>query len=88
MPNYQPGEVADADQFYAMVDGDLQGLIASYRSTMASCDRVEALDNIGAALACPHMDDGTEISAHQHAHTLASLMAVAIDRLARAEQGR
>lgn len=82
--SYPPSEIAAADQHYAEVERDLSALIESYQRNLMAEPRMEALDYIVHSLACPHMEDGTKIPPHQHAGTLANMLAVAIDRLARA----
>lgn len=77
-----PVEIAEADQHWAMVDADLTELITSYRTDDLRT-RIEALDYLVEILACPHLDDGTEMPHEAHISTIAYLAAAAIDRLAR-----
>lgn len=83
MSSYPPAEIARGDQHYAQVEHELDSIIASYRDKLADESRIEALDFVVHALACPHLADGTELTPRQHAGTLANTLAVAVDRLAK-----
>lgn len=81
--SYNPADVAAADQHWAMVDADLDHFIDSWRRGLTDKQRVQELDWLVATLSCPHLDDGTETPPRDHVSTLATLLALAIDRLAR-----
>lgn len=85
MSNYPPAEIARGDQHYAQVEHDLDQLVAAYRSKPGDQNRVEALDFVTNLLACPHTDDGTALTPHEHAGTLANMLAIAVDRLAKVD---
>lgn len=81
---YPPHETARADQLYAEVAHELDMLIDAYRCMSDGLERARVLDLLSSTLANPSKGDGEQISHSVHVGTLANVLTVAIDRLAKA----
>jgi hypothetical protein len=81
--SYPPEEIHRGDQHYAEVESGLDRYVDAYRTRYEGVGRIEALDDLASLLGCPHLADGTDIGREGHVGTLANLLTVAIDRLAR-----
>lgn len=75
-----PAQLAEADQYLAKTAGELDELVESYAKASRGEDRTKSL----ARLTDGTKSDGTHISHESHVQKLATLLATAIDRLARA----
>lgn len=87
MPEIYPAnDIAQADQHYAQVRDNLEALVCGYRETarLGRCDPMADLVAASTLLADPTLKDGTVMPTGCHAAFLADLLAVAIDRMARA----
>lgn len=80
---YEPHETASADQHYAAVEEELDQLIDTYRQVSDGWERIRCLDRVATRLANPSHADGTQLAHIDHVCTLANMLTVAIDRLAR-----
>jgi hypothetical protein len=84
---YEPEKLARADQYWAEIRAHLDGFIEVHAEGSTDIGNPEALDRIVSILKCPHLDNGMDVGREQHALTLASLLACAIDQLAALKVG-
>jgi len=80
---YPPHETARADQLYAEIAHELDMLIEAYRCMSDGTERARSLDLLASTLANPRKGNGEQISHSAHVSTLANVLTVAIDRLAK-----
>jgi hypothetical protein len=79
-----PGSIAAFDQYFARASTDLANLIAAYQAASEGEDRTDSLMHLVQILANPAKSDGTPVNHQVHVSTMATTLAVAIDKLARA----